>query len=228
MLSIISKNNIFIILYLCSFNIFLVADEYESVFTNVYEKGIWGCNSEGKGSSGGGSFPENCQQYIHYLQEFMSSRNIKSVVDAGCGDWGFSRYINWDGIEYVGYDVVKYIVELNQKRYSANKPNIIFVHGNFLTIDLPPADLLLCKHVLQHLPNQDILAFLPQLKKYKYILITNTINGATLSGNNEDTHIGGGHHLDFTKPPFNLRGTKVLAYRAGNFTDQVFLIDNTK
>ena len=39
---------------------------------------------------------------------------------------------------------------------------------------LPPADLLIVKHVLQHIPNRDVLKFLPQLKKYKHVLLVNS------------------------------------------------------
>jgi hypothetical protein len=200
------------------------SDEHEKVFTSIYNSCVWGINSEGEGYSGGGSDLNNCHQYIRYLQEFMKSHNIKTVVDAGCGDWEFSRHVNWDGIQYIGYDVVGHVIEKNQKKFSSS--NITFVHNNLVTTDLPSADLLLCKHVLQHLRNEDILAFLPQLKKFKYCIITNQVDPETLSSYNEDIAIGGGHKIDLSQPPFNIAGTKVLNYYIDNNVHQVFLIDN--
>ena len=144
----------------------------------------------------------------------------------GYNDKGeFSRYVNWQGARYIGYDVVAHVIEKNNKRF-ANQ-NISFVHGNCVTEDLPSADLLICKHVLQHLPNDDIVLFLKQLTKFKYCLLTNQVEPGTFSGDNADIAIGGGRKLDLTKPPFNLKGTRVLHYPVEEGIHQVFLIDNS-
>ena len=34
----------------------------------------------------------------------LAERRIRTVVDLGCGDWQFSKYVDWRGIEYHGYD----------------------------------------------------------------------------------------------------------------------------
>jgi 2-polyprenyl-3-methyl-5-hydroxy-6-metoxy-1,4-benzoquinol methylase len=200
-------------------------DSYQTVFTTIYDKGMWGRNNLGVGHSGGGSTVENTSVYTDFLRNFIDTHEIKSIVDAGCGDWEFSRYIDWGAIKYIGYDVVEHVIKNNSVRYA--KPNISFIHANFLKEDLPSADLLICKHVLQHIPNQDIILFLAQLPKFKYCLITNEVNPGTLSSHNDDTSIGGGHKVDLSRPPFNLTGAKVLNYQVGRSAHQVFLIDNT-
>jgi len=205
---------------------FIDVDEHERVFTWIYDTAVWGKNDQGEGFSGGGSRLANTGEYIAYLEKFMKDHNIKSVVDVGCGDWEFSRYIDWSGINYIGYDVVAHVIEKNRKSFGSS--SIQFIHGNFLYVDLPEADLLLCKHVLQHLSNADIINFLKQLKKFKYCLITNEVNPETLSSLNPDIEIGGGRKVDLSKPPFNIFGEKVLSYRLGRPVHQVFLIDNTK
>jgi len=202
-------------------------DEHERAFTEIYDKCVWGRNDNGEGFSGGGSLLQNTLPYIDYLKKFMKDKKIKSVVDAGCGDWEFSKYMDWTGVQYRGYDVVRNVIEKNKERFS--QPNIQFFQGNFINTNLPSADLFLCKHVLQHLTNKDILLFLPQLSKYKYCLITNEVEPKTLSGDNRDTIIGGAHKLDLTKPPFNVKATTVLTYYIGNSSvHQVILIDNSK
>ena len=202
-------------------------DNHECIFTHIYQKAIWGKNTDGKGSSGGGSLERATVQYRDFLQHFLKEKKIKTVVDAGCGDWQFSRLVDWSGIEYIGYDIVGSVIENNIKKYGSSA--LIFIHGNFLSIDLPSADLLLCKHVLQHLTNADIISFLPQLKKYKYCLITNQVNPRTLSGSNKDIRAGGGRKLDLTKSPFYLDGQKALNYDIkGLGTHQILLVDNTK
>lgn len=200
-------------------------DLHERVFTHIYDHAVWGRNSEGIGFSGGGSLLKNAQAYIDFLVPFMKEHRITSVVDVGCGDWEFSRFIDWSGIQYIGYDVVKSVIEKNIKRYGS--PNTTFVHANMLTEELPPADLLLCKDVLQHLTNKDIGLFLPQFKKYKYCLITNEVDPKTLSSDNQDTQIGGAHKIDLRRPPFNVQGTIVLNYHLGDDFHQIFLIDNS-
>lgn len=220
------KNSYICLLLPIIMHISAESDNHEKVFTTIYNTCVWGANKEGEGHSGGGSMLINCHEYMDYLQNFMKTHDIKTVVDAGCGDWEFSRHVNWDGIQYVGYDVVKHVIEKNQKKFSSS--NIAFAHGNLVTTDLPCADLLLCKHVLQHLRNEDILAFLPQLRKFKYCILVNQVDPDTLSSNNEDIEIGGGHKIDLNQPPFNIAGIKVLNYYIDNNVHQVFLIDNTE
>ena len=194
----------------------------EKVFTDIYQQGVWGHHPDGSGSSGGGSSLEATKTYRTFLQKFLSDHNIKSVVDVGCGDWQFSRTINWGNTHYLGYDVVLPIIEKNRSKYSA--PNIHFLHGDAINTDLPGADLLICKDVLQHLSNEDILQFIQQLPKFKYCLITNDIDPLTRSSNNSSIPSGGSRRIDLTQPPFSLQGAKVLTYSCGGDTKQVLLI----
>lgn len=185
----------------------MAKNEHEKVFTSIYDNAVWGRNAKGEGFSGGGSLLKNSKRYMRFVQHFVKAHNVKTIVDAGCGDWEFSRYMDWNGARYLGYDVVASVIENNIKQFS--KDNIRFIHANFLVEDLPKADLLLCKHVLQHLPNEDILAFIQQLKKFKYCLITNEVYPDTLSSDGVDIEIGGGHKIDLTLAPFNVVGTKL-------------------
>lgn len=208
-------------------NIQLAANEHELVFTSIYKTGKWGRNKQGEGRSGWGSILENCISYVALLEKFIEDHNIQTVVDAGCGDWEFSRHVNWHGASYIGYDVVGHVIEKNIKKY-ANE-NVIFVHKNFLDEDLPHADLLLCKHVLQHLTNEDIVKFCSQFRKFKYCLITNEVDPNTLTSDGTGSEVGGMHKVDLSKPPFNVKGTPVLNYRTyRKYVHQVYLIDNTQ
>lgn len=204
----------------------VLLDQYEVNFTYIYDHAVWGKNDQGIGFSGGGSYLYNVKEYLELLSKFMKVNSIKSVLDAGCGDWEFSKYVNWDGIEYFGYDVVASVIKKNNDCFS--KENIHFIHANFLNVELPKADLFLCKHVFQHIPNIDIVNFLPQLKKFRYCLITNEVNQDTFSSNNDDIEIGGYRKIDLCTPPFNLAGIKILNYRIGTAVHQVILLDNSK
>lgn len=199
------------------------SDPVEEAFTEIYDIGVWGKNEEGRGHSGGGSTAENTKIYREFLINFLKQNNIKSVVDLGCGDWEFSKLIDWSNIDYTGFDIVLSVIDRNNQLYARN--NINFVHANGILADLPPAELFICKDVLQHLSNKDVLQFIPQLDKYKYCLITNDIERDKIPFN-RDCISGQGRPIDLTLPPFNLKGMKVLTYN-GCGTKQVLLIDNS-
>ncbi len=187
--------------------------ETEEPFAKIYKDKLWGANEKGEGHSGGGSTLRATVVYRAYLQEFLKEHRIRTVVDAGCGDWEFSQSLNWSGIDYKGYDIVPAVIEKNRKLYSA--PNVQFFTANIVEADLPAADLLICKHVLQHIPNRDVAKFCAQLPKYKHVLLINGVDAATFSANNSDIEAGHYRPLDVTRAPFSLPGKKVLNYWDG-------------
>lgn len=184
--------------------------QVETIFTTIYDQGVWATNDQGEGTSGLGSIAKNVHPYMAFLQNFLDQNEIKSVVDVGCGDWQLSKQINWHNALYIGIDTVKKVVEKNQILFG--NPLTVFIHGNALEMDLPPADLLICKDVLQHLSNQQIQEFILQFSKFKYCLITNDVDMDTLSSSNAEINTGWWHTLDLTKPPFNVNGRKVLTF----------------
>jgi SAM-dependent methyltransferase len=191
-------------------------------FTEIYDDKVWGEGSAGQGTSGGGSTLEATVVYRAYLQQFMKDHGVTSVVDAGCGDWEFTSAMDWTGIDYTGFDVVASVIAEDQKKYGA--PNIKFQTADIVRTDLPAADLLICKDVLQHLPTEDVLAFLAQLPKYKDVLLTDTVDKHTLTAENHDIQPGQFRPLDPTQPPFSVPGLKVLTYFDGSHMHQVLWI----
>jgi len=171
-------------------------------FSMIYDRNEWAFQS------GVGSLPVNTAEYAAFLTNFMHRNAVKSVVDFGCGDWQFSQFIDWSGIRYFGADVVGSLVERNRKVFG--RDNIIFEQFRS-TEDLPAADLLVCKDVLQHLPNALIQHYLDVLKpKYKYLLITN--DDAPAAYLNKDIAPGDWHTLRFDQPPFSERAAIVLQW----------------
>lgn len=203
----------------------LIANEStERVFTDIYKSKYWAGDSSKIGHSGIGSQQGTTETYRNFLQDFFKDYDIHSVVDVGCGDWKFSRTMDWTGIDYVGYDIVKPLIKSNRRKYGRH--NIHFVHGNAINMTLPKADLLICKDVLQHLPNEDVQKFIPQLKNFKYCLITNDVDPVTLTSDNPTIIAGEYRLLDLSQPPFSLEGIKILNYWAGVSHKMVFFIAN--
>jgi len=161
-------------------------------FSQIYDKNLWG---EG---SGVGSRPAHNGEYVQFLQEFMLRNKIKSVVDFGCGDWQFSRFINWGGVAYAGFDIVKSVIESNSKKFTDENTRFFVFHS---LNDLPKADLLLCKDVLQHLPNELVRQYLAFFKtRFNAMLITNDDYPEDII--NRDIQIGGWRSLRLEREPF--------------------------
>jgi hypothetical protein len=64
------------------------------VFEDIYRHAKWGTNDSGTGNSGTGSTLHATLLYRTFLQQFLKDNDIRSVVDAGCGDWEFSQTLN--------------------------------------------------------------------------------------------------------------------------------------
>lgn len=214
----------FLITIAMTYPIALFCDESEDAFSNIYKHKVWGTNEEGEAHSGGGSTLSNTIVYRAFLQNFLKEYGIKSVVDAGCGDWEFSKTIDWTGIEYTGCDVVKSVVQNNKRKYG--KGNIRFLHIDATQSTLPNGELLICKDVLQHLSNALVSKFLLNACQFRYCLITNDVDDKTLTADNIDIPVGSSRLIDLTKPPFNLNGSKVLTYRTSCGMKQVLLLQN--
>lgn len=183
------------------------------IFTDIYQRGEWGVDKYGKGNSGTGADPIIAKRYINFLQHYLIQQNIHSVVDLGCGDWRISECIDWGNIHYLGVDVVQSVIDKNIERFSS--PNIMFLHADGTRVNLPNADLLICKDVLQHLPFTDIFAIISQFKKFRYCIIVNDVDPMTLTCINRDIPRGCYRFVDLTQPPFCLTGQKVLTYVGG-------------
>lgn len=200
------------------------------VFTSIYDSGFWGVAEDGDPSSGWGSFPVHAKPYMDFLVNFINTNQIHSVVDLGCGTWEFSRYIDWGNINYIGVDAVASVVELNQRKFGSG--NINFIQGDILNMQLPDGELVVCKDVLQHLKNDDVILFLSKINKYKHCLFTNDLaisytDSVDITNHNRDNVARGENRpIDLTKPPFNVKGIKVLNYPIGDHIKQVVYIRN--
>lgn len=207
------------------FSTLYAEERRERIFTNLYATGAWGTNDEGLGSSGPGSSIEISEPYIKFLQDFIRTNGISTVVDAGCGDWSFSKAIDWGAANYIGIDIVKPVIERCQTKFAS--PQVTFIHGDINEIELPAGDLLICKDVLQYLSNSEALQFLDRINKYKYCLITNDACSNPCQISTRSIVCGDHRPIDLSCLPFNRQGAKILRYAAGETEKQVFLIVNS-
>lgn len=182
-----------------------------NTFNRIYAEGTWGKNVAGKGTSGTGSTLEITREYRAYLENFITTHNVRSIVDAGSGDWGFSSAVDWGSASYLGVDIASDVVATVRSKYE--KGNVRFQVGD-ITDDLPAADLLISKDVLQHLSNALVHKFVSNnltKGKYKWAILTNDRGTG-----NRDVASGGYRAIDLAAAPFEVKGLVDLPIVFGN------------
>jgi SAM-dependent methyltransferase len=188
----------------------------DHTFNRIYAEGTWGKDVAGKGTSGTGSTLEITQEYRAYIEDFIKKHRVKSVVDAGCGDWSFSTAIDWGNASYLGIDIASDVIAAVRDTHETDK--IKFQVGD-ITDELPAAELLISKDVLQHLSNELVHEFIRnnlRKGKYKWVILTNDRGSG-----NRDVVSGGYRAIDLAAPPFEVRGLVDLPIKFGDETTKI-------
>jgi SAM-dependent methyltransferase len=195
-----------------------------NTFNRIYAEGTWGKDVAGKGTSGTGSTLEITREYRAYVEDFMKKHSVKSVVDAGCGDWSFSSAMDWGNASYLGIDIASDVIAAVRNKHETDK--IKFQVGD-ITDELPAAELLISKDVLQHLSNELVHKFIRnnlRKGKYKWVILTND-----RGSENRDVASGGYRAIDLAAPPFEVRGLVDLPIKFGDETSKITsLLDLTQ
>ena len=174
-----------------------------TAFDKIYNRNLWGFGS------GHGSLPDATEGYRRFVQDFMRKNSVRTAVDFGCGDWQFSRLMDWTGIDYLGLDVAKSVIEQNRSTYGSK--NVRFEPAPDRFADVPKADLLIVKDVLQHLPAEMIHCFMAQvIQRFPFALITNCSEPD--SERNRDIQAGEYRPLDLRVAPFGYPAEAVFSF----------------
>lgn len=171
------------------------------IFNEIYRHNIWYFGS------GTGSVYWLNKPFVVFINNFiLSHKDIKTVVDIGCGDWQLGRHFYLDKLRYIGCDVSDEVLNKVKRRYSSKR--VTFKRLDVVTDSLPDGDLAIIKDVLQHLSFGDIKRVLSKLKRYKYVIIGNGILEEKFI--NKDIKNGKFRPLDITKPPFESNQYKLV------------------
>jgi SAM-dependent methyltransferase len=174
-----------------------------NAFDQIYEKNDWGFGS------GHGSLPFVTKGYREFLEKFLLANQIKSVLDYGCGDWQFSRFVKWGQAKYIGVDVVAAVVERNNRKFASI--NVSFRVAPPSYAEIPSADLIVVKDVLQHWETDSINKFVKDvLPRFKYALITNCVE--PVCNLNREIQKGEFRPLDLRLEPFNVDAQEVYTF----------------
>ncbi|RLB67683.1 MAG: hypothetical protein DRH08_03025 [Deltaproteobacteria bacterium] len=108
---------------------------------------------------GFGSKMSSTKRQREWLPAMVAKYNIRSIADIGAGDLNWVPSIDWD-VEYSAYDLVP------------RSPEVVEFD---LVREVPPkVDAILCLWVLNHMPYDDCLAALENLRASgaKYLFMT--------------------------------------------------------
>ena len=191
----------------------------KEVFTKIYDVNMWG----GKGS-GIGAIKGNAIPFLTYLQDFINSNHITSIVDIGCGDWELMKYINIpQGVNYMGVDIVDRLIANNIRDYA--KDNIKFsTVNNMEDLTKYEGDLLIIKDVMQHWDTVSIwFAINRILPNFKYAILVNNFESEGAPPVNSDIPTGSSRPLDLEAAPFFMKLRVIGDYRLPRRMKRMYL-----
>ncbi len=138
-------------------------------FTNIFLKNGWGDNSS---ISGTGSNLEATEVIRVFIDKLVKDYNIKTVLDIPCGDFYWMKSVNFNGVKYIGADIVKPLIDNNKEKYG--NLDKVFCQLDLIKDELAKVDLVICRDCLVHLSNEDIKKSIVNIvkSKSKYLLTT--------------------------------------------------------
>ncbi len=197
----------------------------KAVMEQIYDLHFWGGTDFDFYSGEGSHDPEIINPYLETVTAFLKSfSNPLTVCDWGCGDFNIGKHLYQYTKKYVGVDIVENLIERNKTLFP--ETHLEFLCLDIAKDDLPPADCVILRQVLQHLSNAEILAITKKLRHYKYIILTEHLptgdfipNKDIISG--QGIRIKQNSGVDILEAPFNL---KIKAEQ--HFDEYIF--DNNK
>lgn len=175
----------------------------------VYEMQLWGSNASKFYSGDGSHNPAIVKPYVEVVKTFLTSfKKPITVCDLGCGDFNIGKEFVKFTKNYIGVDIVKNLIDFNKSTYK--NPNLEFCCLDIAKDDLPVADCVIVRQVLQHLSNTEVESIVKKLQNYKYVILTEHLPKEDFIPN-KDIISGQGIRLkkqsgiNLLAPPFNLK-----------------------
>ncbi len=143
----------------------------KEVMEQIYEAKLWGDSGADFYSGDGSHHPEKVIPYVTALQSFLKSfKNPLTVCDLGCGDFNVGKELVGYAEKYIAVDIVEDLISFNKKKFRST--NLEFLCLDIVKDDLPSADCVILRQVLQHLSNSDIKRIADKLFDFKYVVLT--------------------------------------------------------
>lgn len=143
----------------------------KDAMAQIYENNLWGGNQSDFFSGDGSHDPALIKPYLETVTSFLTAFETPPVVcDLGCGDFNIGKELVKHCKKYIAVDIVPDLIEYNKKSFKAE--NLEFHTLDIAEDELPSADCVILRQVLQHLSNKEIKSVVKKLYDYKYIILT--------------------------------------------------------
>ncbi|GAB7257592.1 class I SAM-dependent methyltransferase [Polaribacter sp. OB-PA-B3] len=180
----------------------------KAAMAQVYDKNLWGKGEDLFYSGEGSHLKYIVKPYVDNVRFFLKSFKLPvSVCDLGCGDFNIGKHLVDFTSEYIAVDIVDNLINYNKEKFKFK--NLSFLSLDIAKDDLPKADCVFIRQVLQHLSNKEVEAVVKKLYRYKYIILTEHLPVEDFEPN-IDIISGQGIRLkkksgiNLLAPPFNL------------------------
>jgi hypothetical protein len=171
--------------------------DHAAVFRSIYLENFWN-TSESR--SGIGSTTLQTTLIRRRLPLIIKKLDVRTILDAPCGDFNWMRKVDLKGARYTGGDIVPELVDHLNGLYANDQLSFICI--DIVNEDIPKFDLWICRDVLMHLPSDDVRRILVNFYKSgsRYFLATSF----DLTTHNEDIPSPGFRALNLQLPPISL------------------------
>lgn len=153
---------------------------------------------------GEGSTIDSAKDIIAQLPNIFSEFKISSLLDIGCGDFNWMRFIDISNIEYEGWDYNKILIDNNNATY----PSLKFLYKDAVESTPDKFDAILCRDVIFHLSFENAIKLINNFKisGSKYLISTSFPD---VKVNVDLTDVEKNRELGFRKinlslPPYNM------------------------
>lgn len=163
------------------------------IFTDAYRQNIW---NSSESVSGTGSTHDATLSLRTQLPTLIERFNIKTMLDAPCGDFHWLSEVNLPA-RYIGVDIVGELIERNKEKYPGREFRVL----DIMQDDLPSVDLIFCRDALVHFTFRHVLKTLRnfQRSRSRYLLTTTFTSHPNL----DLDFTGLWRPLNLQAPPFN-------------------------
>jgi SAM-dependent methyltransferase len=171
---------------------------HTKIFIDYYKNGFW---ADATGCSGPNSAPKLTPILRGNLQQLLQQLQVRSLLDAACGDANLMRHLDIRQIRYYGLDCVPDMIESNRQAFSSCS-NMQFILGDLVTSALPEVDLILCRDVLHYLPVDLMWQALRNFKQSgsHYLLVSHNLYSSVSA--NCSTEVGVFRPVNLCEKPF--------------------------
>ncbi len=190
----------------------------QRVFAGIYSQNLWG---HAESVSGAGSSLTATERARRELPAIWQQYQVRSLLDAPCGDFHWMQTIAHQLDRYVGVDIVPELIARNAAAYANEK--VSFLCADIAADPLPRADLILCRDCFIHLPTRLIVGALRNFRASgaRYLLLTSD----RTTQKYQDIPIGSYRPINFTRPPFSIPAPERLVNEDESGSRQLGLWD---